>query len=36
MTTDGAALTNLRRIAAEARVYASTPCVLPLTAAGGE
>ena len=26
---------NLRRIAAEARIYASMPCVLPLSAAGG-
>jgi len=27
---------NLRRIAAEARIYAAMPCVLPLSAAGGE
>ena len=27
---------NLQRIAAEARAYASIPCVLPLSAAGGE
>ena len=27
---------NLKRIAAESRIYAAMPCVLPLSAAGGE